>query len=174
MVESQIRWHERGRPRSGLLPEAPSGGPSCRVATASVTFRGYAKGGSRRTRAAPASRDIRPETVADYKRALERHAYPVLGRMRLVDIEPRDVRALVATIERKRLSPHSVRIAIAPVKAMLATAVEDGAIRSNPAAGVRLRTARAGDRWRRVGSSPTFGTLTRATPSDHRTIRCSG
>jgi len=112
--------------------------------------------------------------VADYKRALERHAYPVLGRMRLVDIEPRDVRALVATIERKRLSPNSVRIAIAPVKAMLATAVEDGAIRSNPAAGVRLRTARAGDRWRRVGSSPTFGTLTRATPSDHRTIRCSG
>jgi len=30
--------------------------------------------------------------VADYERALERHAYPVLGRLRLVDIEPRDVR----------------------------------------------------------------------------------
>jgi integrase len=37
-----------------------------------------------------------------------------------------------------RVSPNTVRLALAPVKAMLATALEEGLIRSNPAAGVRI------------------------------------
>jgi integrase len=37
-----------------------------------------------------------------------------------------------------RMAPNSVRLALAPVKALLATAFEEGVIRANPAAGVRL------------------------------------
>ena len=37
-----------------------------------------------------------------------------------------------------RVSPNTVRLALAPVKAMLATAFEEGLIRSNPSAGVRI------------------------------------
>ena len=37
-----------------------------------------------------------------------------------------------------RVAPGTVRLAIAPVRALLATAFEDGLIRSNPAAGVRI------------------------------------
>ena len=36
------------------------------------------------------------------------------------------------------MKPNTVRLALAPVKAMLATAVEEGLIRSNPAAGLRI------------------------------------
>jgi integrase len=36
------------------------------------------------------------------------------------------------------MAPNSVRLALAPVKALLATAHEEGVIRGNPAAGVRL------------------------------------
>ncbi len=107
----------------------------------SVTFREYAAEWVE-TYKGRTSRGIRPETVADYKTNLQRHAYPVLGRMRLSEIEPRDVRAFVASVEKKGLAPNTVRIALAPVKAMLATAVEDGVIRSNPAYGVRLTTAK--------------------------------
>jgi integrase len=37
-----------------------------------------------------------------------------------------------------RVSPATVRLAVAPVRALLATAFEEGLIRSNPAAGVRI------------------------------------
>jgi integrase len=37
-----------------------------------------------------------------------------------------------------RVAPGTVRLALAPVRAMLATAFEEGLIRSNPAAGVRI------------------------------------
>lgn len=84
------------------------------------------------------SRGFRESTRSDYRAALERHAYPVLGSMLLVDIEPRDIKRLAASMSRKGLGPSGVRRSMAPVKAMLATAFEEGVIRVNPAANVRL------------------------------------
>lgn len=136
------------------------------AASSTVTFREYAEEWVESYKGRT-SRGIRPETVADYKRGLERHAYPVLGRMRLVDVEPRDVRALVTAIERKGLAPNSVRLALAPVKAMLATAVDDGIIRSNPASGLRLTTRRAeptGEPDVKALTEPELAKLIQATP----------
>ncbi len=90
------------------------------------------------------SRGIREETLAEYRRQIERRAIPFFGKLRLSAIEPRDVKRYVATVESERspkgkpLSADSVRLALAPVKALFATAVEEGAIRWNPAAGVRV------------------------------------
>ena len=95
------------------------------------------------------SRGIRPETVREYRAELERRAIPYFGERRLSEIEPRDVKAYIAALAaglelpgrphlRRPLSVGSLRQAIAPVRAMLATAVEEGLLRSNPAAGVRL------------------------------------
>src|SRR3954451_17697905 len=68
------------------------------------------------------SRGIRPETVKDYKAVLERDVYPRIGKMRLADIEPADIRELVSKLERRGLSRNSIRLTIAPLKALLATA----------------------------------------------------
>jgi integrase len=63
------------------------------------------------------------------------------GRMQLAAIEPRDVKRYAEQVAARGLAPNTVRLALAPVKAMLATAVEEGLIRSNPSAGLRLAVA---------------------------------
>lgn len=84
------------------------------------------------------SRGIRPETLIEYGRDLELHVIPVIGRLRLGEIEQRDLKALARQLREKGLAPATVRIVMAPVRALLATAVEEGLIRTNPAAGLRL------------------------------------
>jgi integrase len=82
---------------------------------------------------------FRETTRQEYRRDLEREILPYFGRRKLTEIEPRDVKAFAAHLATKRgLSAGSVRNVIAPLRAMLATAFEDGLIRSNPSANVRL------------------------------------
>ena len=84
------------------------------------------------------SRGVRPETVADYRRRLEREAIPFFGRMPLAAIQPADIKRFARHVASRGVSASTVRLALAPVKAMLADAFEAGDIRSNPSAGVRL------------------------------------
>jgi integrase len=90
------------------------------------------------TYAGRTGRGIRPNTLADYRRDLERHVLPRLGRMRLAEIEPRDVKLLTRELAESGLGPSTVRNVIAPLRALLQTAVEEGVIRANPALGLRL------------------------------------
>ncbi|MEP6910630.1 MAG: site-specific integrase [Actinomycetota bacterium] len=87
------------------------------------------------------SRGLREATRDDYRRTIEREAVPFFGRMRLAEIEPRDVKRYAAHVAGRGVSPNTVRLAVAPVKALLATAVEEGLLRSNPSAGVRIAQA---------------------------------
>jgi integrase len=57
--------------------------------------------------------------------------------MQLVAIEPRDVKGFAAELAARGLTPGCVQKVLAPVRTLLATAFEDGLLRSNPAAGVR-------------------------------------
>ena len=84
------------------------------------------------------SRGVRPETVADYRRTLEQKAIPFFGRMPLAAIQPADIKRFARHVAARGVSASTVRLAQAPVKAMLADAFEAGDIRSNPSAGVRL------------------------------------
>jgi integrase len=90
------------------------------------------------TYAGRTNRGLRAHTRLEYQRDLERHALPFFGRTRLVAIEPRDIKRFIATLIDQGLCGSSVRRRLAPLRALLATAVEDGMIRSNPAAGVRV------------------------------------
>jgi len=83
-------------------------------------------------------RGLLADTRDDYRKALERHAIPFLGRLRLSEIEPRDIKALAKEIGDQGVSQRTVTLALAPVKALLADAFEEGLIRSNPGAGVRI------------------------------------
>lgn len=83
------------------------------------------------------SRGIREATRADYRKQLE-EAIGFFGRMQLAAIEPADIKRYAKHVADRGVAPNTVRLALAPVKALLATAVEEGVIRSNPSAGVRL------------------------------------
>ena len=84
------------------------------------------------------ARGFRENTRADYRRELERFAVPFFGQMRLAEIEPSHIKSFLHKLARKGLAASTIRNALAPVRAMLADAAEDGLIRSNPAAGVRI------------------------------------
>lgn len=84
------------------------------------------------------SRGLRESTRADYKRAIERDAIPFFKRMRLSEIEPRHVKLYIAKVASRGVSRDTVRLSLAPVRALFATALEEGLIRSNPATGVRI------------------------------------
>ncbi len=84
-------------------------------------------------------------TRRDYRRALELYAIPFFGRTRLSEIEQPDVRRFVVQLQGKGLAPGSVRKYVAALKALLATAVEDGDLPHSPASGVRINTHRQGD-----------------------------
>jgi hypothetical protein len=91
------------------------------------------------------ARGLRATTRASYGRQLERFAIPYFGAQALDRITPTDVReyaqAVAAQVKRQTgrdPARDTVRLALAPVKALLATARDDGIIPTNPAAGVRL------------------------------------
>jgi integrase len=89
---------------------------------------------------------FREETRKKYRADLERYAYPYFGkrlRRRLGEVTPRDISGFVAWLcdeqaHSRVLSDSRVRNIVAPVRACFATAVEEGVIRQNPAARVRL------------------------------------
>ena len=108
---------------------------------------------------------IRPSSLDEYRRELGlgrdgrpngRGAVAYFGRVRLTEIEPRDVKRYAAVLAERGLTPASVKHALAPVRALLATAFEEGLIRSNPAAGLRFaqRTVEDADEEQAKALSP--------------------
>jgi integrase len=117
-------------------------------ALSSVTFEAYAAEWISNYQGRTA-RGLREQTRREYRRALgldeegnvredNGGAVAYFGRRRLAEIEPRDVKAYVAHVAERGVARDTIRLAVAPVRALFATAVEEGLIRSNPAAGIRL------------------------------------
>jgi hypothetical protein len=152
------------------------------------------------------SRDIRPETIAEYRRDLDGDAIPYFGRMPLAAIEPRTIKEYAAHIAGRgpacrtcsrwadgdpkrrtcktcggkgrmpgRVSANTVRLAVAPVRALLATAFEDGLIRANPAASVRIaqRVEEEAETGAKALSEEELAALVEATPEEWRRRCCS-
>jgi len=86
---------------------------------------------------------IGASSLEAYRRSLERFAIPHFAGRRLADVEPPDVRDFIRSLERRGLAPATIRAVLAPVRAMFATALEDGDLLRNPTAGVRVATRRA-------------------------------
>ena len=116
------------------------------VAESRVTFAAYAASwiGSYGGRTA---RGVRPRTIRDYRRALglDEDGQPTgtgaiayFGRQPLGTIRPQDVKRYAETLASTGAARNTIRLALAPVRAMLADAFEEGVIRANPAARLRL------------------------------------
>lgn len=85
------------------------------------------------------SRGVGELTMTDYRRSIERAIRFFESRTsRLSEVESPDVRAYVRELEGEGMAPSSVRKRLAPLSAMFATAVEDGALGRDPARGVRV------------------------------------
>lgn len=83
-------------------------------------------------------RGIRETTLEEYRKDLEIDVIPFFGRTRLSEIQPRHIKSLAQKISDRGVAPATVRTVMAPVRALFATAAEEGLIRSNPCAGIRL------------------------------------
>lgn len=105
-----------------------------------------------------------------YRRSLERFAFPHFAGRRLADVEPPDVRDFIRSLERRGLAPATIRAVLAPVRAMFATALEDGDLVRNPTAGVRIATRRAvaHDEHAKALTREEVGALLAELPADWR------
>ena len=136
------------------------------------TYRGRTRNGT--------PRDV---TLSDYRRALGfdangeptgKGAVAFFGNRRLGSIGPRDVSAYATSIERRGVSANTVRLALAPLRALFATAVQEELLPRNPAAEVRtpvVGTRRVGDEDAKHVLTP--GELARvfaAIPEHHRLL----
>lgn len=108
-----------------------------------MTFREYAEEWVERHTGANGT--LRSGTRQNYRNDLARAAFRFFGeRQRLCDLRPKDMAQFAAwlcnPVEQggKRLSDNTVRNRFTPVRACLATAVEEGLIRHSPAANTRL------------------------------------
>jgi integrase len=93
------------------------------------------------------ARGVRESTLHDYRRALglDEQGEPTgggavayFGHMPLAAIRPHDMKGYAAHEAARGVARNTVRLALAPVKALLATAHEEGLTRSNVAVGLRL------------------------------------
>ena len=140
------------------LPELPGEQIGSLAEREALTFAGYVPGFLVRY-AGRTCRGVRPETRETYARELgfqrdhnedwvpldpARGALAFLGALRLGQIDAARLERYAAGIAARGVSPNTVRMALAPVRALLATAVEEGLLASNPAAGLRLATPPSG------------------------------
>lgn len=119
-----------------------------------------------RTYAGRTSRGFRSSTREEYERSLRLHAIPFFGRMRLSDIQPPDIKAYIASCDAKGLGKHGVKNALCPVKALLATAFEDGLIRNNPSANVRAILNHADEQFDESGADVAEDQVRALTPDE--------
>ena len=150
----------------GLLGQREAGGPAGRA----PLLKDYVETWLRRYRGRTDS-GIRASTKREYRRDLELHVLPSLGQKRLDEITQVHIRRLVDDLLSgdDPLAPGSVRNAIAPLKALFASAVEWGHLSANPAREVRLPGTPKGRRPKAL-TEPQLKRLMKALPPDGRLL----
>jgi integrase len=130
------------------------------------------------------SRGFRESTRTSYRMQLNTRLIPYFDsvrRLRLAEIQPRDVKACVRWLVEQRdprtgrlLSKSTIRQAVGVLRALLGDAVEEGLIRSNPARGIRVvvpegdGTGRAPAAEKRAMTIPELHLVLGALPPEWR------
>jgi integrase len=141
-----VRWKERGKGHNRLFPTFElarefkgemASGKTSRKPLSSETVGGYYEGWIDNYRGRTA-RGVQASTVREYKISFKHHILKLpIARTRLRDLTAPDVRDWLLELERRGASPATIKRARIALRVMLACAVQDGDITSNPAAGVR-------------------------------------
>lgn len=111
---------------------------------------------------------IAPATVAQYESLLRRHVLPVLGDRRLATLRPIDIEEFVDTLTTKGLGPSGVSTSKKLVHQILAAAVKNNLMLSNPAVGVRV--ARSARTEKRALAAAQVEHLVSAVPKAYRVL----
>jgi len=169
----QVRWRHNGHERTRsfrTLSEATRFkrrvDAGDRAPTSREPFESYAKEWLA-TYSGRTARGVSPSTRESYRDALDRFAVPYFRRTPLDRIDPPALRGYIAWLADRGLAPASVRRAYAPVRALLATAFEDGRLVRNPAAGVRVVVKDRRARTPKWLTSEQTRTLLAAMPAEH-------
>jgi integrase len=139
-----VTWRDRGKLRSRAF----------RTLTEAKRFKAQADAGDTRpdsrtpfstyaaqwteTHNGRSAKAITDATRDSYRDAITRLAVPFFGSTRMEHVDPPLVREYIAHLAAKGMAPDTVRRHYAPVRALLATAYDDGLLQRNPAAGVRV------------------------------------
>jgi integrase len=141
-----VRWKAQGKGHNRLFPtfdlarefkgEMASGKVS-RKPLSAETVAGYYEGWIERYRGRTV-RGVQEATLREYRISFEHHILPLpIARTKLRDLTPSGVRDWFERLERRGASPATIKRARIALRVMLACAVEDDDIHSNPAADVR-------------------------------------
>ncbi|MHB1444926.1 MAG: tyrosine-type recombinase/integrase [Acidimicrobiales bacterium] len=84
----------------------------------------------------------KPRTLTTYRGYLDRHILPVFGRLPITSVDRVLVRRFATDLGEGGLATPSVRKVVAVLRQILGFAEENRYVRSNPAANLRLSTAR--------------------------------
>jgi integrase len=76
---------------------------------------------------------LRPSTASEYRRILEREILPRFGHLPLAAVTRSQLKSYAAERSAKGLSANTIRNHLAPLRALLASAVDDEVLRANPA-----------------------------------------
>ncbi len=91
---------------------------------------------------------LRPRTLAAYRRIFDRDLLPEFGRLPLAALTRADIKKYASQRAFAGASANTVRNVLAPLRAMLTTAVDDELVRKN----VALKLPRVGRPPRQIGS----------------------
>lgn len=172
----QVSWREKGRPRW----------KSCRTLSEARRLKAETNAGIRQ----PESRTFFPDyaevwiaeyagrtsggladsTRASYADAIRRLAVPFFGRVRLSDIDPPMIREFVKHLEDQGYAPATAKRYVAPVRALFATAYEDGLIMRNPAQGLRVIVKDLREPKRKSLTADETIALLNEIPGQHRNL----
>lgn len=89
---------------------------------------------------------LRPRTLASYRRLFERELLPEFGRLPLAALNRAQVKAYMAARAADGRKANTVRNSVAPLRAMLSSALEEGLVREN----VALRLPRVGEAQQKI------------------------
>jgi integrase len=84
---------------------------------------------------------LRPRTLAAYQRIFERELLPEFGRLPLPALSRTQIKAFMGRRAAAGAKANTIRNVVAPLRAMLSTALEEGLVRENPL----LRLPRIGE-----------------------------
>jgi integrase len=111
----------------------------------------------------------KPSTIRRYELAIDKHLRPVLGTLKLSQIDRQRVKRLVEGWKRGGMTePSSIRNNLDPLRVVVREAIEDGVIAIDPIAGLRL--PQGGGRRERVADRAEAQTLIDALLENDRAL----
>lgn len=110
----------------------------------------------------------KPSAIRSYEAALRDYIVPRVGRIRLADLQHRDVQRIADNLLSEGRDPSTIRNALMPLRVIFRRAVEDGDLAVNPCAHLRLPAVRG--RRERIASPEKAQRLLAALPERDRPV----